>query len=82
LPFALVAGACAHWVFGLSQRPALRAGATVEAALAVLRPWPGRWSPRGIEISLRKKTLPPVVARLRRGSGPALPAGAAGGHTG
>ena len=65
LPFALVAGACAHWVFGLSQRPALRAGATVEAALEVLRPWPGRWSPRGIEISLRKKTLPPVVARLR-----------------
>jgi hypothetical protein len=38
LPFALVAGACAQWVFGLSQRPALRARATVQAALEVLRP--------------------------------------------
>jgi hypothetical protein len=42
LPFALVAGACAHWVFGLAPRPALRPRATVQAALAVLRPGPER----------------------------------------
>ena len=38
LPFALVAGACAQWVFGLSRRPALRASVTVQAMLEVLRP--------------------------------------------
>src|SRR5260370_41339931 len=51
LPFALVAGACAHWVFGLSQRPALRAGATGGAALAGLRPWPRRAPPPGRAVS-------------------------------
>ncbi len=42
LPFALVAGACVHWVFGLSQRPSLRASTAVEAALEVLCPCPPR----------------------------------------
>ena len=37
LPFAIVAGACAHWVLGLSQGPSLRAGTAVEAALEILR---------------------------------------------
>jgi hypothetical protein len=36
LPFALIAGACAGWVFGLSPRPAVRAGTAVAAALDVL----------------------------------------------
>ncbi len=40
LPFAIVAGACVHWVFGLSQRPAVRANTAVEAALEVLAPVP------------------------------------------
>lgn len=38
LPFAIVAGACVHWVFGLSKRPSLRATTAVEAALELLRP--------------------------------------------
>ena len=38
LPFAIVAGACAHWVLGLSQGPSLRAGTAVEAALDILKP--------------------------------------------
>jgi len=38
LPFAIVAGACAHWVLGLSQGPSLRAGTAVEAALEILKP--------------------------------------------
>jgi len=38
LPFAIVAGACAHWVLGLSTGPSLRARAAVQAALEVLRP--------------------------------------------
>jgi len=37
LPFAIVAGACAHWVLGLSQGPSLRAGTAAEAALEILR---------------------------------------------
>lgn len=39
LPFAIVAGACVHWVFGLAKRPSLRAGTAVEAALELLRPY-------------------------------------------
>jgi hypothetical protein len=38
LPFAIVAGACVHWVFGLATAPSLRASVAVEAALDVLRP--------------------------------------------
>ena len=38
LPFAIVAGGCAHWVLGLSTGPSLRARAAVQAALEVLRP--------------------------------------------
>ena len=37
LPFAIVAGACAHWVLGLSPGPSLRAGTAVEAALEILK---------------------------------------------
>jgi hypothetical protein len=40
LPFAIVAGACVDWVFGLATGPSLRASVAVEAALDVLRP---RW---------------------------------------
>jgi hypothetical protein len=40
LPFAIVAGVCVHWVFGLATAPSLRASVAVEAALEVLRP---RW---------------------------------------
>ena len=38
LPFAIVAGACVHWVFGLATAPSLRASAAVKGALEVLRP--------------------------------------------
>lgn len=38
LPYAIVAGACVHWVFGLATRPSLRAGTAVDAALELLRP--------------------------------------------
>jgi len=38
LPFAIVAGGCAHWVFGLSKGPSLRAHTAVKAALEALRP--------------------------------------------
>jgi hypothetical protein len=38
LPFAIVAGACAQWVFGLATAPSLRASAAVKGALEVLRP--------------------------------------------
>jgi len=37
LPFAIVRGACVHWVFGLSKTPSVRAGTAVAAALEVLR---------------------------------------------
>jgi len=37
LPFAIVRGACLHWMFGLSKRPSVRAGTAVAAALEVLR---------------------------------------------
>ena len=38
MPFAIVAGACVPWVFGLATAPSLRASVAVEAALEVLRP--------------------------------------------
>jgi hypothetical protein len=38
LPFAIVSGACVHWVFGLATRPSLRATTAVGAALELLRP--------------------------------------------
>ena len=38
LPFAIVAGGCAHWVLGLSTGPSLRVRTAVQAALEVLRP--------------------------------------------
>jgi hypothetical protein len=38
LPFAIVAGACVHWVLGLVPVPSLRPSIAVDAALAVLRP--------------------------------------------
>ena len=44
LPFAIVAGACVHWVFGLATAPSLRASVAVEATLEVLRP---RWHRNG-----------------------------------
>ena len=37
LPYAIVAGACVHWVFGLSRGPSLRASTAVAAALEILR---------------------------------------------
>src|SRR3989449_11658885 len=37
LPFAIVAGACAHWVLGLSQGPSPRAGTAAAAARGILR---------------------------------------------
>jgi len=37
LPFAIVHGACVHWVFGLSKRPSVRAVTAVAAALEILR---------------------------------------------
>jgi len=42
LPFAIVAGGCVHWVFGLTPGPSLRAATAVAAALEVLRPTPRR----------------------------------------
>src|SRR5713101_3009542 len=41
LPFAIVAGACLHWVLGLAPGPSLRARTAVAAALEVLRPRQG-----------------------------------------
>ncbi len=38
LPFAIVAGACVNWVFGLAATPSLRTSAAVKVALEVLRP--------------------------------------------
>jgi len=38
LPFAIVAGACVHWVVGLATAPSLRASTAVRGALEVLRP--------------------------------------------
>jgi hypothetical protein len=38
LPFAIVAGACARWVFGLSTGPSLRASTAVKAVFDVLQP--------------------------------------------
>lgn len=38
LPYAIVAGACVHWVFGLATGPSLRARTAVDAALELLRP--------------------------------------------
>jgi len=38
LPFAIVAGACAHWVLGVSTGPSLRATTAVAALWEVLRP--------------------------------------------
>ena len=38
LPFAIVAGGCAHWLLGLSTGPSLRARTAVQAALEILRP--------------------------------------------
>jgi len=38
LPFAIVSGACLHWVLGLATGPCLGAGTAVAAALEVLRP--------------------------------------------
>jgi len=37
LPFAIVRGACVHWMFGLSKRPSVAAGTAVAAALEILR---------------------------------------------
>src|SRR5258708_14526389 len=36
LPFAIVRGACVHWVFGLSKTPSVRAGTAVAAAPRIL----------------------------------------------
>jgi len=38
LPFAVVAGACVHWEFGLAMAPSLSASAAVTGALEVLHP--------------------------------------------
>ena len=38
LPFAIVAGAFAHWVLGLSTGPSLRASTAIGAALEILQP--------------------------------------------
>jgi len=38
LPYAIVAGVCARWVFGLPEERSLRAGAAADAALEALCP--------------------------------------------
>jgi len=38
LPFAIISGACVHWVFGLATTPSLRSSPAIEGALEVLRP--------------------------------------------
>jgi len=38
LPYAIVAGVCARWVFGLPEERSLGAGAAADAALEVLCP--------------------------------------------
>lgn len=38
LSYAIVAGACVHWMLGLATGPSLRASTAVAAALVVLRP--------------------------------------------
>jgi hypothetical protein len=38
LPYAIVAGACVHWTFGLATGPSLRASRATEVVLEVLRP--------------------------------------------
>jgi hypothetical protein len=38
LPYAIVAGACVQWVFGLATGPSLRATLAIELVLEVLRP--------------------------------------------
>jgi len=51
LPFAIIAGACMHWVFGRATAPSLRASVAVETALDVLRPrWHGSatWRPMAL----------------------------------
>src|SRR5207237_6404788 len=40
LPFAIVAGGCIHWVFGLTPGPSLRAATAVAGVLEALRPKP------------------------------------------
>lgn len=42
LPFAIVAGGCVHWVFGLTPEPSLHAATAVAGVLEVLRPTPRR----------------------------------------
>lgn len=37
LPYAIVAGGCAHWVLGISARPSLRASTVVATMFDVLR---------------------------------------------
>jgi hypothetical protein len=41
LPYAIVAGGCAHWVLGISAKPSLRASTAVRAMLDVLGTAPG-----------------------------------------
>jgi hypothetical protein len=61
LPFAIVAGACVHWVFGLATAPSLRASVAVEAALDVLRPRRHRSAtarPMALIPSLKRRERP------------------------
>lgn len=56
MPFAIVSGACAHWVFGLATVRSLRASTAIAAALDVLRPRSsssGGGSSRGIRLQSR-----------------------------
>ena len=78
LPFAIVAGACVHWVFGLATTPSLPASTAVAAALEVLRP--GRssaqgGSPRSARLESRAVPLAPrrvMAMALALGSGSGL----------
>ncbi len=55
LPFAIVAGGCVHWVFGLTPGPSLRAATAVAGVLEVLCP-----TPRGADAG-RIEERPPHV---------------------
>ncbi len=48
LPYAIVAGVCARWVFGLPKERSLGAGAAADAALEALLPAGARQSVKNI----------------------------------
>jgi hypothetical protein len=69
LPFAIVAGACVHWVFGLATTPSQRVSVAVEATLEVLRP---RWQRHGTGRPMA--FIPSLVSLKTTGVAPAAAA--------